>query len=137
MKAFYAVAAAVLSLAAFANGSSCSQEEQNLAFTNMISLLGDASLSECASQSGFDMTKATAPPSEETKRTMCTVQQCNDLIRKVKATNPPDCDLLIPTSNIRFNVNVLVREYSNTCGLNFPESRSTDVKTKSYNFRSV
>ncbi|KAG2805960.1 hypothetical protein PC111_g17588 [Phytophthora cactorum] len=61
------------------------------------------------------MLYATALPTDDERKAMCAVQACHDLIVAVLATNPPDCDLTIPTSNAVMNVHELASTFETQC----------------------
>ncbi|RLN61172.1 hypothetical protein BBP00_00005565 [Phytophthora kernoviae] len=88
---------------------------QASAYTSMVSLLQGTALTTCASDSGYNMLYATALPTAEQTAAMCKVDACHELIKSVQATNPPDCDLNIPTSGAVMNVNSLANNFEPQC----------------------
>uniref|UniRef100_K3XA46 Elicitin n=1 Tax=Globisporangium ultimum (strain ATCC 200006 / CBS 805.95 / DAOM BR144) TaxID=431595 RepID=K3XA46_GLOUD len=46
---------------------------------------------------------------------MCAAPSCHLLITAVVSKNPPNCDLLIPTSNAKMNVYSLASSFENDC----------------------
>nr|AAO92425.1 elicitin-like protein [Phytophthora brassicae] len=115
MNTYYAVAAAALAFVASINGEPCSPTQQASAYTSMVSLLQGTALSTCASDSGYNMLYATALPTAEQSAAMCEVDACHELIKNVMATNPPDCDLNIPTSGAVMNVKSLADNFEPGC----------------------
>jgi hypothetical protein len=61
------------------------------------------------------MLYATALPTAEQIAAMCKVDACHELIKNVQATNPPDCDLSIPTSGAVMNVKSLADNFEPGC----------------------
>ncbi|KAF4317623.1 hypothetical protein BBO99_00005596 [Phytophthora kernoviae] len=115
MNTYFAVAAAALAFVASVNGEACSITQQASAYTSMVSLLQGTALTTCASDSGYNMLYATALPTAEQTAAMCKVDACHELIKSVQATNPPDCDLNIPTSGAVMNVNSLANNFEPQC----------------------
>nr|CAD38503.1 gamma-megaspermin [Phytophthora megasperma] len=115
MNTYFAVAAAALAFVASVNGEACSASEQASAYTSMVGLLQGTALSTCASDSGYNMLYATSLPTAEQTAAMCKVDACHELIKNVQATNPPDCDLNIPTSGAVMNVKSLADNFEPGC----------------------
>ncbi|KAL3662771.1 hypothetical protein V7S43_012174 [Phytophthora oleae] len=115
MNTYFAVAAAALAFVACVNGEACSATQQASAYTSMVGLLQGTALNTCASDSGYNMLYATALPTAEQTAAMCKVDACHELIKNVQATNPPDCDLSIPTSGAVMNVKQLADNFEPSC----------------------
>ncbi|ETK88450.1 hypothetical protein F441_04816 [Phytophthora nicotianae CJ01A1] len=115
MNTYFALAAAVAALAGSADAAACTATQQQSAYLGMVGLLTGTALNECASESGYNMLYATALPTDDERKAMCGVQACHDLIVSVLATNPPDCDLTIPTSNAVMNVYQLASTFETQC----------------------
>ncbi|GMF13637.1 unnamed protein product [Phytophthora lilii] len=115
MNTYFAIAAAIAALAGSADATACSDTQQQSAYLGMIGLLTGSSLNDCASDSGYNMLYATALPTDDERKAMCGVQACHDLIVAVLATNPPDCDLNIPTSGAVMNVYQLASTFEPQC----------------------
>ncbi|KAG3019600.1 hypothetical protein JG687_00017222 [Phytophthora cactorum] len=115
MNTYFALAAAIVGLVGTADATACTAAEQQSAYLGMVGLLTGTSLNECASESGYNMLYATALPTDDERKAMCAVQACHDLIVAVLATNPPDCDLTIPTSNAVMNVHELASTFETQC----------------------
>ncbi|OWZ01960.1 Elicitin [Phytophthora megakarya] len=115
MNTYFAIAAAALAFVASVNGEACSATQQASAYTSMVGLLQGTALNTCASESGYNMLYATALPTAEQTAAMCKVDACHELIKNVQATNPPDCDLNIPTSGAVMNVKSLADNFEPGC----------------------
>ncbi|POM57670.1 Elicitin-like protein [Phytophthora palmivora] len=115
MNTYFAVAAAALAFVASVNGEACSATQQASAYTSMVGLLQGTALNTCASDSGYNMLYATSLPTAEQTAAMCKVEACHELIKNVQATNPPDCDLNIPTSGAVMNVKSLADNFEPGC----------------------
>ncbi|KAG7395869.1 hypothetical protein PHYBOEH_003073 [Phytophthora boehmeriae] len=115
MNTYFAVAAAALAFVASVNGEACSATQQASAYTSMVGLLQGTALNTCASDSGYNMLYATSLPTAEQTAAMCKVDACHELIKNVQATNPPDCDLSIPTSGAVMNVKSLADNFEPQC----------------------
>ncbi|KAG1694611.1 hypothetical protein DVH05_028659 [Phytophthora capsici] len=115
MNTYFAVAAAALAFVASVNGEACSATQQASAYTSMVGLLQGTALTTCASDSGYNMLYATSLPTAEQTAAMCKVDACHELIKNVQATNPPDCDLSIPTSGAVMNVKSLADNFEPGC----------------------
>ncbi|EGZ11828.1 hypothetical protein PHYSODRAFT_286828 [Phytophthora sojae] len=115
MNSHFAVAAAALAFVASVNGEACSATQQASAYTSMVGLLQGTALNTCATDSGYNMLYATSLPTAEQTAAMCKVDACHELIKNVQATNPPDCDLSIPTSGAVMNVKSLADNFEPGC----------------------
>ncbi|GMF38714.1 unnamed protein product [Phytophthora fragariaefolia] len=115
MNTYFAVAAAALAFVASVNGEACSATQQASAYTSMVGLLQGTALNTCATDSGYNMLYATSLPTAEQTAAMCKVDACHELIKNVQATNPPDCDLNIPTSGAVMNVKSLADNFEPGC----------------------
>nr|AAV92914.1 INF6 [Phytophthora infestans]AAV92921.1 elicitin [Phytophthora infestans] len=115
MNTYFVLASAVAALAGSADAAACTTAQQQSAYLGMVGLLTGTALNECASESGYNMLYATALPTDDERKAMCVVQACHDLIVSVLATNPPDCDLTIPTSNAVMNVYQLASTFETQC----------------------
>ncbi|GMF34000.1 unnamed protein product [Phytophthora fragariaefolia] len=115
MNTYFALAAAVAAFVGSADATACTAAQQQSAYVGMVGLLTGSSLNDCATKSGYNMLYATALPSNSEMISMCGVQACHDLIVAVLATNPPDCDLTIPTSNAIMNVYDLATNFETDC----------------------
>ncbi|KAG1694605.1 hypothetical protein DVH05_021110 [Phytophthora capsici] len=115
MNTYFALAAAIAALVGSTDAAACSTAQQQSAYLGMVGLLTGSSLSNCASESGYNMLYATALPTTDERKVMCGVQACHDLIVSVLATNPPDCDLTIPTSGAVMNVHELASTFETQC----------------------
>ncbi|KAL3662757.1 hypothetical protein V7S43_012160 [Phytophthora oleae] len=115
MNTYFALATAAAALVGSTDAAACSSSQQQSAYLGMIGLLTGSSLSDCASDSGYNMLYATALPTNDQRKAMCGVQACHDLIVAVLATNPPDCDLTIPTSGAVMNVYELASTFETQC----------------------
>ncbi|GMF27986.1 unnamed protein product [Phytophthora lilii] len=122
MNTYFALAAAALAFVASVNGEACSATQQASAYTSMVGLLQGTALNTCASDSGYNMLYATSLPTAEQTAAMCKVDACHELIKNVQATNPPDCDLNIPTSGAVMNVKSLADNFEPGC-----KSSTTDA----------
>ncbi|EEY60228.1 elicitin-like protein [Phytophthora infestans T30-4] len=129
MNTYIAVAAAALAVIASVNGEACSTTQQASAYTSMVGLLQGTSLSTCASDSGYNMLYATALPTAEQTAAMCKVDACHELIKNVQATNPPDCDLNIPTSGAIMNVKSLADNFEPGCSPSTPVTEAPAART--------
>jgi hypothetical protein len=130
MNTYFALAAAAAALMSSADAVACTATEQQSAYLGMIGLLTGTSLSDCATDSGYNMLYATALPTDDERVAMCAVQACHDLIVSVLATNPPDCDLTIPTSNAVMNVYQLASTFETQCdALDTTTAPPTDAPT--------
>ncbi|OWZ16844.1 Elicitin [Phytophthora megakarya] len=135
MNKFFAFVSAVAALINSSDAAACSSAEQQSAYLGMVGLLTGTSLTDCASDSGYNMLYATALPTDDERKAMCGVQACHDLIVAVLATNPPDCDLTIPTSGAVMNVYELASTFETQCdSLNptteAPTSAPSEVPTE-------
>uniref|UniRef100_H3G6R1 Elicitin n=2 Tax=Phytophthora ramorum TaxID=164328 RepID=H3G6R1_PHYRM len=115
MNTNFALIAAVAALVSSADAAACTTTQQQSAYLGMVGLLAGTSLTNCGSSSGYNMLYATALPSDTERVAMCGVQACHDLIVAVLATNPPDCDLTIPTSGAVMNVHQLASTFESEC----------------------
>ncbi|KAG7381497.1 hypothetical protein PHYBOEH_010920 [Phytophthora boehmeriae] len=123
-------AAAAAALVSSVDAVACSTQQQQSAYLSMIGLLTGSSLSGCASASGYNMLYATSLPTESEYVAMCAVDACHDLIVSVLATNPPNCDLTIPTSNAVMNVFELANGFEPKCtSLTATTAPPTDAPT--------
>nr|AAO92426.1 elicitin-like protein [Phytophthora brassicae] len=130
MNTYFTFAAAVAALVSSTDAAACSASEQQTAYLGMVGLLTGTSLSTCADDSGYNMLYATALPSDTERVAMCGVQACHDLIVAVLDTNPPDCDLTIPTSGTVMNVNELATTFEPQCdALDTTTDAPTDAST--------
>ncbi|KAG2504190.1 hypothetical protein JM18_009586 [Phytophthora kernoviae] len=130
MNTYFALAAATAALVSSVDATACTVTEQQSAYLSMIGLLTGSSLSGCASASGYNMLYATALPTESEYVAMCAVDACHDLIVSVLATNPPNCDLTIPTSNAVMNVYELANGFEPKCdSITATTAPPTDVPT--------
>ncbi|EGZ11839.1 elicitin [Phytophthora sojae] len=130
MNTYFALAAFAAALVSSVSAEACTGTQQQAAYLGMIGLLTGSSLNDCASKSGYNMLYATALPTDTEMVSMCGVQECHDLIVAVLATNPPDCDLTIPTSNAVMNVHQLATNFESDCdALTNPTSAPTDAPT--------
>ncbi|ETI51908.1 hypothetical protein L917_04540 [Phytophthora nicotianae] len=124
MNTYFAVAAAALAFVASVNGEACSATQQASAYTSMVGLLQGTALNTCASDSGYNMLYATSLPTAEQTAAMCKVDACHELIKNVQATNPPDCDLNIPTSGAVMNVKSLADNFEPGCSSSTPATEA-------------
>ncbi|KAG2765636.1 hypothetical protein JG687_00019483 [Phytophthora cactorum] len=122
MNTYFALAAAALAFVASVNGEACSATQQASAYTSMVGLLQGTALNTCASDSGYNMLYATSLPTAEQTAAMCKVDACHELIKNVQATNPPDCDLSIPTSGAVMNVKSLADNFEPGCSSSTTEA---------------
>ncbi|KAE9066760.1 hypothetical protein PF010_g27737 [Phytophthora fragariae] len=129
MNTYFALAAAA-ALVGSADAVACTSTQQQAAYLGMVGLLTGSSLNDCASDSGYNMLFATALPTNSEMVSMCGVQACHDLIVAVLATNPPDCDLVIPTSQAVMNVYELGTNFESNCdALTHTTAPPTDAPT--------
>ncbi|ETP49592.1 hypothetical protein F442_04890 [Phytophthora nicotianae P10297] len=129
MNTYFAVAAAALAFVASVNGEACSATQQASAYTSMVGLLQGTALNTCASDSGYNMLYATSLPTAEQTAAMCKVDACHELIKNVQATNPPDCDLNIPTSGAVMNVKSLADNFEPGCSSSTPATEAPAATT--------
>lgn len=111
---------AVFTLAAAAmigsvSAADCTTAQQTAAFTALASLLSGSDLTNCAQTSGYNMLYATSTPDDAQKVKMCATPTCHSLIATVISKNPPNCVLLIPTSNAKMNVYELATTFESDC----------------------
>ncbi|KAE8974661.1 hypothetical protein PR003_g27227 [Phytophthora rubi] len=129
MNTYFTLAAAA-ALVGSADAVACTSTQQQAAYLGMVGLLTGSSLNDCASDSGYNMLFATALPTNSEMVSMCGVQACHDLIVAVLATNPPDCDLVIPTSQAVMNVYELGTNFESNCdALTHTTAPPTDAPT--------
>ncbi|EGZ11852.1 hypothetical protein PHYSODRAFT_515189 [Phytophthora sojae] len=95
----------------------CTVDQTRSAYLNMISLLTGSTVSDCATNSGYNMLYYSAAPTNSQMISLCGVQVCHDLVVRVLATSPPDCDLVIPTSQAVMNVSNTVARFGANDGL--------------------
>lgn len=104
-------AAAVASVSA----ADCSAAEAGKAFIALSPLLAGPYLGPCAESSGYDMLQSKGLPTDEQYVKMCKLDTCKNLIKAVAATNPPNCVLVIPTSQAKMNVYELANGFDGQC----------------------
>ncbi|KAI9915299.1 hypothetical protein PsorP6_007341 [Peronosclerospora sorghi] len=115
MKLYMTLATAALALVASVHAEPCPADKQTKAYMSMTVLLQGNTLNSCSSASGYNMLYATDLPTTEQKTAMCQTPVCHELISNVKGTDPPDCDLKIPTSGATMNVYSLANDFNSSC----------------------
>ncbi|GAB9464754.1 Elicitin-like protein 6 precursor [Globisporangium polare] len=109
------LAAALALVGSVAADEACSTSQQTTAFTALASLLSGTDLTDCSTNSGYNMLYATALPTDAEKTKMCGVTSCHSLIATIISKNVPNCILSIPTSGAEFNVYTLATSFESDC----------------------
>nr|AHF51831.1 elicitin [Lagenidium giganteum] len=121
----------VLVTAAFvgsAIAADCDPATSAAAFGSLAVLLSNPDLDACATASAYDMMHATGMPSSAQNKKMCAAPECHRFIKAVGDLNPPNCDLLIPTSGAKLNIKALVDAFEPGCKSTTP-APTTDKPT--------
>ncbi|CAI5730686.1 unnamed protein product [Hyaloperonospora brassicae] len=115
MNTHFALVAIALTLAASVNADHCNEGQQQAAFVSMSGLVSSPDLVGCASKSGFDLMSSKTSPNAAQEAAMCNANECHNLIKLVQNSNPPNCELWIPTSQIFFNVKAMADGFEPKC----------------------
>lgn len=109
------VFAAATTTSVTADNRDCTPAESSTAYLALINLLSGPDLAPCAADSGYDMLNAKGLPTDSQYGKMCVLSSCKGLIKSVIAKNPPNCVLLIPTSQAKLNVYELANGFDGVC----------------------